>query len=495
MKLLYVATLSFIYLLFFSITGISESKASPIKVVVIDAGHGGHDPGAIGITGVKEKDIVLKLALQLGNLIEKKHPEIKVIYTRKTDVFVELDKRTKIANDNHADLFISIHCNAVDKNSGVHGAETFVMGLDKSNANLAIAQKENAAILKEQNHEANYGGFDPSSPEAYIMFALYQNKYLDESIKLAAAIQSGFKTICKRQDRGVKQAPFLVLWRSAMPSVLVEAGFLSNKEEETYLASAKGQTELATAMYNGFAKIADKKTIEVDFSGVDTTTKTIKIEPEVKPNPNVNNAQTDKVYKVQFMTMPLKLDKNDTKLKGLPDVEIVAVGNDYRYTTGKCTTQAQASELLKKTKEVGFNDAFIITVFEAKTETKTEEKPEVKQETKPVTPEKPIIETPKETKPIVVETSSSKVVYKIQFMAHPQKLEANSPKLKGLPDIGIEPYENTFRYTSGKYNAYSQAKEALINVKEKFKDAFIVCYNSEGKRITLKEAQSLENKK
>ena len=494
MKLSYVATLSFIYLLFFSITGISKMEASPIKVVVIDAGHGGKDPGAIGITGVKEKDVVLKLALQLGNLIEKNHPEIKVVYTRKTDVFVELHQRTQIANDNNADLFISIHCNAVDKNSGVHGAETFVMNLDKSDANLAIAQKENAAILKEQNHEANYGGFDPSSPESYIIFSLYQNKYLDESIKLAAAIQSGFKTMCKRQDRGVKQAAFLVLWRSAMPSVLVEVGFLSNKEEEMYLSSAKGQTELATAMYNGFAKMADKKTIEVDFSGVDTTTKPAKIEPEVKPNPNVNNAQTDKIYKVQFMTTPLKLDKNDPKLKGLPDVEIIAAGNDYRYTTGKCTTQVQASELLKKTKEVGFKDAFIVTVFEAKTETKPKTKPEIKQETKPATPEKPIVETPKETKP-VVETSSSEVIYKIQFMAYPQKLEVNNPKLKGLPDIGIEPYENTFRYTSGKYNTYSQAKEALINVKEKFKDAFIVCYNSEGKRITLKEAQSLENKK
>ena len=482
MKLLYVATLSFIYLLFFSITGISKVEASPIKVVVIDAGHGGKDPGAIGITGVKEKDVVLKLALQLGNLIEKNHPEIKVVYTRKTDVFVELYQRAQIANDNKADLFISIHCNAVDKNSGVNGAETFVMGLDKNDANLAIAQKENAAILKEQNHEANYGGFDPSSPESYIIFSMLQYKYLDESTKLAAAIQTGFKTICERQDRGVKQAAFLVLWRTAMPSVLVEAGFLSNKEEETYLASAKGQAELATAMYNGFAKMADKKAIEVDFTGVDTTTKPAKVEPEVKPNTNVNNAQTDKIYKVQFMTTPLKLDKNDPKLKRLPDVEIVAVGNDYRYTTGKCTTQVQASELLKKTKEVGFKDAFIVTVFEAK------------METKPLIPEKTIVETPKETKP-VVEISSSKIVYKIQFMAYPQKLETNNPQLKELPDIGIEPYENTFRYTSGKYNTYSQAKEALINVKEKFKDAFIVCYNSEGKRITLKEAQELESKK
>ncbi len=465
MKLLHVATISFIYLLLFVIY-IPNVVATPVKVVVIDAGHGGHDPGAIGITGVKEKDVVLKLALQLGALIEKNHPEIKVIYTRKTDVFVELHRRAQIANNNKADIFISIHCNAVDKNSGVNGAETFVMGLDKSDANLAIAQKENAAILSEQNHESNYDNFDPSSPEAYIMFRFIQNKYLDQSTKLAAAMQTELKSLCKRSDRGVKQAPFLVLWRSAMPSVLVETGFLSNKAEETYLASAKGQAELATAMYNGFAKMVEAKTVEVDFTGIDTTAQSPKTPLEIESNTTSNNSQIKVVYKVQFMFIPQKLEKNDPELKNLPDIEIEKFGNGYKYTAGNFNSHGEARTLLTKVKEAGFKDAFIVSK-------------DVKQEVKPV---------PAETQP--------KVTYKIQFMTLGKELKKNDPQLKGLSDIEIKKSNNGYIYTSGKYSTYSQAQKMLLTVKEAgFEDAFIVCYDAKGEKITLQQARELENKK
>jgi N-acetylmuramoyl-L-alanine amidase len=263
---------------------------NPVKVVVIDAGHGGNDPGAIGISGVNEKAITLALALKLGALIEK-NTNVKVVYTRKTDVAVELYKRSQIANDNHADYFISIHCNSVEKNASVSGAETFVMGLSKTESNLAIAQKENAAILNEQDHENNYDGFDPTSPESYILFTIHQNAYRNQSINLAATVQSELKTFCKRQDRGVKEAGFLVLWRSAMPSILVEAGFLSNKEEEAYLASEKGQAELALALYNGFAKTAHLSPLQKpDFSNLADTIPS-----------NVKSSYTT-VYRVQFLT-------------------------------------------------------------------------------------------------------------------------------------------------------------------------------------------------
>ncbi|MDR0368867.1 MAG: N-acetylmuramoyl-L-alanine amidase [Bacteroidales bacterium] len=461
MRLFYAATLSFIYLLL-SVTYIPSAAAMPIRVVVIDAGHGGEDPGAIGITGVKEKDVVLKLALQLGSLIEKNHSDIKVVYTRKTDVFVKLHQRAQIANDNNADLFISIHCNAVDRNSVVNGAETFVMGLDKSEANLAIAQKENASIFYESDHKSNYDNFDPSSPESYIMFRFMQNKYLDQSIKLAAAIQSELKTLCKRADRGVKQAPFMVLWRSAMPSVLVETGFLSNKEEETYLASAKGQAALATAMYNGFAKIIKANAVEIDFTGIDTTASPTTASTETQSGAT-NFSQSDILYMVQFMTIPQKLKKNDPELKGLPDIDIVQTGNKYRYTCGKCTTQTQAIELLTRVKKAGFKDAFIVT---SKNEDKTQ------TDIPPA------------------------VVYRIQFMTLAEKLKTDNPKLKGLKDVKIEKKNNTYIYTSGRYDTYSQAREELPSVKKVgFEDAFIVCYDAEGKRITLQQAQELENKK
>jgi N-acetylmuramoyl-L-alanine amidase len=325
------------------------------KVVVIDAGHGGHDPGAIGITGLKEKDITLAIALKVGKMIER-NTYVKVIYTRKTDVFVELHERARLANSNHANIFISIHCNSVENNSVVSGTETFVMGLDKSQQNLAIAQKENSAILSEKNYETNYGGFDPTSPEAYIIFSLYQNVYLKQSINLAAAIQSEFKTVCNLQDRGVKQAALLVLWRSAMPSILIETGFLSNKEEEAYLASEKGQTELSLAIYNGFAKTAQLPIMTMqDLANLEKTKPT-------KSPATPNNESVEVVYKIQFLSSSKKLGKTDPELKKMSDFEfeIEKAGNIFKYLAGRCTDYTEAKELLTTIKNTGFPDAFVV---------------------------------------------------------------------------------------------------------------------------------------
>ncbi|MBO7465915.1 MAG: N-acetylmuramoyl-L-alanine amidase, partial [Bacteroidales bacterium] len=184
--------------------------AGPIRTIVIDPGHGGNDPGAIGATGSHESEVVLDVALRLGALIRKNHPDVKVIYTRSTDVFIELYRRAEIANKNKADLFISIHCNSAP-NATPYGAETFVMGVDKTNANMAVVQKENAAILKETDYQNNYEGFDPYSPESYIIFSLLQNAHLTKSTHFASRVQKYFVNDLHRLDRGVKQAPFLVL--------------------------------------------------------------------------------------------------------------------------------------------------------------------------------------------------------------------------------------------------------------------------------------------
>lgn len=220
-----------------------------IRTVVIDAGHGGKDPGTHG-SKLNEKDVVLKVALKVGEYIEKNFPEVKVIYTRKTDKFIELTERANIANKNKADLFISIHANAI-ANSSTHGTETWVMGLHKSDANLAVAKRENAVILKEDNYEEKYQGFD-NSTESIIMMSLIQNAYLESSVKFADKIERQFKTKAGRNSRGVKQAGFIVLYQTATPSVLVEVGFLTNANEEKFLGTDEGQDLVASGIYRAF---------------------------------------------------------------------------------------------------------------------------------------------------------------------------------------------------------------------------------------------------
>lgn len=214
---------------------------------MIDAGHGGKDPGTSGKV-TKEKDISLKVALELGSLIEKYMPDVEVIYTRKDNTFVELYDRAKIANKNGAQLFISVHCNAVG-NPATKGTETWVMGLHTSKGNLEVSKRENSVILLEDNYEEKYEGFDPNSPESHILFSLYQNAYLSNSLDLAERIETQFKNRVDRNSRGVKQAGFIVLWKTSMPSVLVEIGFLSNETEEMYLSDEYGRTLIASGIF------------------------------------------------------------------------------------------------------------------------------------------------------------------------------------------------------------------------------------------------------
>ncbi len=228
-----------------------------VEIIVIDAGHGGKDPGSIS-SGVREKDITLSIALKLGKLIKTLHPSIKVIYTRDHDEFIELSERSSIANREKADLFISIHCNH-NGNQTANGTETYVMGTHKNEGNLQVAKRENAAILLEDDYEKSYEGFDPNSAEAHIIFSFYQNAFMEQSIDFASKVEHALsqrKTIYK--SRGVKQAGFLVLWRTAMPSVLIESGFISNTAERQYLTTAKGQDEIAEALLVAFSSYKEE---------------------------------------------------------------------------------------------------------------------------------------------------------------------------------------------------------------------------------------------
>ncbi len=226
---------------------VGQQDLGKIKCICIDAGHGGKDPGAVG-TKAYEKNIVLSVALKLGKLIEKTYPDIKVAYIRKTDVFVELEERTRIANNHKADLFISVHANALDikknpRNKYVKGMETFVLGTNNSEHNLQVAMKENSVIHYEDDYSMKYEGFDPSRAESYIMFSMLRNMHLDKSLMLASMIQDNLVKTTNGVDREVRQGPLWVLKDVAMPSVLVEVGYISNPEDERFMASDAGQTK------------------------------------------------------------------------------------------------------------------------------------------------------------------------------------------------------------------------------------------------------------
>lgn len=225
--------------------------------VVIDAGHGGHDTGAVGLKmKVQEKDLNLTVAKQLAAKIQTKYPEVKVILTRDTDVFLPLQQRADIANKNHADLFISIHTNAAE-NRNACGAETFILGTERMEDNLDVAMRENA-VMKLEEDQTVYQGFDPNSVESYILFELMQNQYMDNSLVFAELVQNQFVGTLQRANRGVRQAAFWVLLKSACPSVLVEMGFVSNAEEEKWLASADGKTGIVNGIFDAFEKFYTK---------------------------------------------------------------------------------------------------------------------------------------------------------------------------------------------------------------------------------------------
>ncbi len=230
----------------------NTGREGGLNTVVLDPGHGGHDPGTIGKGGTREKNVVLAIALNVAKQIKTAYPDVRVIMTRKSDVFIELFERGAIANRNHADLFISIHANALSRRD-YYGTETYAMGLHKSEQNLEVAKRENAVILQEKDYQKNYKGFDPNSPLAHIMLANFQSAYLSNSLNFASKVEKQF-THADRTSHGVKQAGFIVLWTTAMPSILIETGYLSNAAEEKFLRSDEGQEVIAKSIFKAFSQ-------------------------------------------------------------------------------------------------------------------------------------------------------------------------------------------------------------------------------------------------
>ena len=340
-------------LLFLSPLFTLAQKGEKIQTIVIDAGHGGKDTGALGAV-TTEKAINLAVAKKLGAYIEENLRDVKVVYTRKTDKFVELSERAAIANRNNADVFISIHCNSTEGTTTARGAETFVMGESKNEKNLAVAKKENAAILLEDNTDA-YDNFDPNSTEAYILFSLSQSLYQSQSLTLADKVQKQFANKVGRHDRGVQQAGFLVLWKTSMPSILVELGFINNAKEEQFLNSEKGQTQMALALYRAFEEY--KREFESENHTAPKPAEKPAVNNDTKPAQSGNK---DTYFTVQFSTLDKKVPVTDKAFKGVKEVEVYEYNSAFRYTSGRFTTKADAIARQNEVRDLGFKDAFVI---------------------------------------------------------------------------------------------------------------------------------------
>lgn len=323
-------------------------EAQKQYVVVLDAGHGGKDPGKVGYRGYREKDVALKITKLVGEKL--KASNIKVVYTRKTDKFVKLVQRGRIANKANADLFVSIHCNAHSPRA--HGTETWVLGLHANKKNFEVAKRENAVILLEDNHEENYQGFDPNSPESVVGLTLMQEENLDKSLLLASTIQKHFKTKLKRVDRGVKQAGFVVLHQTTMPSVLIETGFITNKREARYLKSKKGQIEIA----NSIALAIKKYVNRLKMNSVSVIEKP----KEQSENTTTITATSDVIFKVQLASGKTKLTTKSYNFKGLKNIERKKVATLYKYYYGSTSDFNQAKQDLQTVKAKGYKDAYIV---------------------------------------------------------------------------------------------------------------------------------------
>lgn len=339
-------------------------------VVVLDAGHGGKDSGAVGKFS-KEKDINLSVVKLLGSLIESRLSDVKVIYTRKTDVFIPLEQRAATANNNNADLFISIHVNAA-KSSAAYGTETYTLGLAKSQANLDVAMAENSVMLLEDDYKTKYRGFDPNSVDSYIMFEFMMDSYLDNSISFATDIQYQFAKAAKRYDRGVRQAGFWVLHRSACPSVLIELGFISNYAEEMVLNSSSGQRDLVESIYTAFDKYKKNHDKRLNNSSNDTPSKDSQTVTRREPQKNVSAPAPPQelevaittlkdipVFKIQILASPTPLTQQNAAFKGLRNVDYYKENGMYKYTYGAETALSEINKL-KKEVNVKFRDAFVI---------------------------------------------------------------------------------------------------------------------------------------
>ncbi len=367
MKMRYLTTVLMLLLL-----QVALAAADHRFTLVIDAGHGGKDAGALGKYS-KEKTINLNVALAFGRYVEQNCPDVKVIYTRKTDVFIPLHERAAIANRNKADVFVSIHTNSVASKKPIAGLETYTMGMRRSDEKLSAAMRENDVILIEKDYKQHYAGFDPRSPESYIIFEMINDANMMESVELAKAIQKHVCRTAHRPNKGVRQDAFLVLRETSMPACLVELGYITTPSEEAYLNEKKNIDALGRGIYQAFVAYkakrtggkapklpADKKEEKTQDQAPEKTDTTVQTPDTISQKPQKDDTPAEApVFKVQLMASDRQLKPGDRQLKGLKDVDSYKEGKIWKYTVG-CTTDYQQIRALRKEVADKFPQAFII---------------------------------------------------------------------------------------------------------------------------------------
>lgn len=430
-------------------------------VVVLDAGHGGHDPGNLG-NGYLEKNIALNIVLKAGSILEK-NPDVKVIYTRKDDTFVDLYVRGEIANKAGADLFVSVHCDS--HTSTAYGAGTFVLGLHANKQNFEIAKKENSVIYLEDDYRSRYADYDINSPESVIGLTIMQEEFLDQSIALAKAIQDNFTQKLRRKDRKVKQAGFIVLHQTVMPSVLVETGFLTNREEGAYLNSKKGQSEMGSAIAEAilrYKQAARANIADAQFAAIPDTpspSSPEQNEPVVEAvataeNEVLSEPETKITYNDKTDDQVLEGDTDDATqtADGKDPAQIIAEAQERSKSTSQSAGKVGAGTSIGKKAPMAASDA-------------------------PTTVEKIDGPEPKEG-----------VVYKVQIMATTKNIPLRPSSFNGLHRVAKEPYKNMFRYVYGSTKSLEEAKMMKSNADIKgYPTSFIVAYQN-GERIPFKES-------
>ena len=411
---------------------INRKQEYKIHTIVIDAGHGGHDSGCLGATA-KEKNISLSVALKVGQMIKDNFPDVKVIFTREKDVFIPLHERAEIANKNKADLFICIHCNS-GSSKGAYGVETYVMGLHKTEENLAVARRENASVLLEEDYKTQYEGFDPHSAEANIIFNLYQNQFLNQSLEFASNVQDQVVEYAGRHNRGVRQAGFLVLYKTAMPSVLIETGFLTHSAEEKFLLSEKGQNNMATCIFRAF--------------------KEYKIDTET-PSGNISKSGTEKVISEE---VPAKEERIEVeKTAGTSEI----VETKIKTTIADSTAIFHSDPIIQPEKKV------LISPPLKKTSNSTAHQPVFYDST---------------------QNNKSDIFFTIQIgaTAQPEKVEKNFNKIMGVHVIKSN--DGLTRYIVGHFNSLEAARQKQVQLrKQGFNDCFLAAYKGDFK-ISIAEA-------
>lgn len=465
-------------ILFFATAMLAKlSIAAPqfaVKTVVIDAGHGGKDPGAIGLNKTREKDVALSVALNLGKKIKDNFPDVKIIYTRSTDVFIPLVERANIANRNKADLFISIHCNS-STNRTAFGSSTYVLGLHKTEDNLEVAKRENAVIELEDDVDKNYD-FNPNTPEGHIIMSMKQNAFLDQSIDIAARIESeltGSKE--SHKSRGVKQAGFFVLYKTSMPSLLAEIGFISNPTEEMYLASKEGQDEIAEGIFNAFLgyKNAIEKTPKSSSSSVNNNAVPSKSESADNDVSVIANANTPpkKAVATDEETKPIAKTNNI-------EVKISSTNSASKVNNANTETTAN-SNTIKPTTNAPSGSNVTAT---------TNKEPAVN----------PSSIKPNNIETTAVATSSAKsdeYAFFLQLLASAKPLSAY-PKLKDFfGNIEVETLPNGVnRFMAGKFSSYEEAEKLQSKAAANgYPDAFVIAYKN-GVRLDVNATKALKRK-